>query len=322
MYHRVANTAGDPWQLTVNPDNFEGQLAMLKQNFNIISVSELQLRLENKNLLENCICLTFDDAYEDNFLNATPLLEKYNCPATFFIPTNFINSTKTFWWDELEEIILRMPCLPIELSLSINGKIAAFKLQNAILTKKEIEVQNAWSYNEIPPTERCRLYLDICILFRSLTQNEIQYYLRQIKKWAGIKQEQMGGGAMKDFQLAELSRNFLFSFGIHTCSHLDLNYHSLLVQQKEIIDCANHLNCKYKNFVNVIAYPFGSYNDTTLKVVKKQNILLGFTTHYELIDKHSKIHELGRLAVPNISGNDLYIQLRKLFNNNKSISLG
>lgn len=36
MYHRVANTAGDPWQLTVNPDNFEGQLAMLKQNFNII----------------------------------------------------------------------------------------------------------------------------------------------------------------------------------------------------------------------------------------------------------------------------------------------
>ena len=36
--------------------------------------------------------LTFDDGYRDNFDLAVPILRERNIPATFFIPTAFLES--------------------------------------------------------------------------------------------------------------------------------------------------------------------------------------------------------------------------------------
>lgn len=44
------------------------------------------------------VFLTFDDGYFNNF-NALPVLEKYDVPAVFFIPTGHVRTGKAFWWD-------------------------------------------------------------------------------------------------------------------------------------------------------------------------------------------------------------------------------
>jgi peptidoglycan/xylan/chitin deacetylase (PgdA/CDA1 family) len=41
--------------------------------------------------------ITFDDGYEDNLINALPILKKYNFTATCFIVSNLIGKTNT--WD-------------------------------------------------------------------------------------------------------------------------------------------------------------------------------------------------------------------------------
>ena len=309
MYHRVVNKIGDPWQLAVSPANFELQLAMLRKNFTIISVNELILQISQKKIKKKCICLTFDDAYTDNFLFAQPLLEKYNCPATFFVPTNFINANKPFWWDVLEELILRSPSLPLKLSLSIKGKNYSFNLKKQTITKDEFNEQNSWSYKEEPPTERCKLYLEVCALFRPFSEKEVDFYLQQIKEWAGYQIKLVYDSAMSFIQLTQLSNNPLFSVGVHTCTHVDLNCHTISEQQLQIMDCAKHLKFQYKNFVNAIAYPFGSYNKSTLAIVKQQGISVGFTTNSGFINKHSKSYELDRFEVCNISGEKLLSQL-------------
>lgn len=312
MYHRVVNKIGDPWHLAVSPANFELQLAMLRKNFTIISVNELILQISQKKIKKKCICLTFDDAYSDNFLFAQPLLEKYNCPATFFVPTNFINANKPFWWDVLEELILHSPSLPLKLSLSIKGKNYNFNLKKQTINKDEFHQQNSWTYKKEPPTERCKLYLDVCALFRPFSEKEVDFYLQQIKEWAGYQIKLVYDSAMSFIQLTQLSNNPLFSVGVHTCTHLDLNCHSNLEQQVQIIDCAKHLKFQYANFVNAIAYPFGSYNKSTLTIVDQQKISVGFTTNSGFVNKHSKPFELNRFEVIDIPGEQLLLQLHSL----------
>ncbi|MGB5435100.1 MAG: polysaccharide deacetylase family protein, partial [Maribacter sp.] len=118
MYHRVCNLETDPWQLAVSPKNFESQIKALKKNFNVLPVSDLVEQLTAGKIEPNSIYITFDDAYRDNYLNAKPVLETYDCPATFFIPTSYIGKEQLFWWDELEFIFLHSKTLPTNLTLT------------------------------------------------------------------------------------------------------------------------------------------------------------------------------------------------------------
>src|SRR4051794_17154479 len=104
MYHRITDESIDPWQLAVNPYFFEQHLEVLQKRFKVIRVNELIHQLTTKLITANSVCITFDDGYRDNFLNAKPLLEKYKCPASFFIPTLYIGQEQMFWWDELLHI--------------------------------------------------------------------------------------------------------------------------------------------------------------------------------------------------------------------------
>jgi len=47
------------------------------------------------------LVITFGDGYADNIINALPLLERYQIPATIFISTLNINTKNEFWWDRL-----------------------------------------------------------------------------------------------------------------------------------------------------------------------------------------------------------------------------
>src|SRR6187402_538826 len=117
MYHRVADISADPWMLAVKPENFEQQLKLLKEKYNVIPVSELVYQISNNKLKRHNIAITFDDGYNDNYINAIPALEKYRCPASFFIATKFSGMKTYFWWDELQNIFFETARLPSVFSM-------------------------------------------------------------------------------------------------------------------------------------------------------------------------------------------------------------
>ncbi len=91
MYHSIDNNEEF---FTVSPSNLEKQMAFLaKNNFNVVKLEDLEKFIKNNSLITKTIILTFDDGYRDNYINAFPILRKYNFPATFFIPSNFIGKT-------------------------------------------------------------------------------------------------------------------------------------------------------------------------------------------------------------------------------------
>src|SRR3989339_1282857 len=84
MYHSVGATRSF---LSVKPENFERQMAWLKQKgFKTVFLSELVEKLKYKDACaKKIVALTFDDGYLDNYQVALPILKKYQIKATVFL---------------------------------------------------------------------------------------------------------------------------------------------------------------------------------------------------------------------------------------------
>ena len=83
MYHMIrdAVSGGRFNKLRVPPAMFERQLAhLVEDGWTFAFLSDLAVPVPPKTVV-----LTFDDGYQDNYLNAHPLLEKYSAKATLFL---------------------------------------------------------------------------------------------------------------------------------------------------------------------------------------------------------------------------------------------
>ncbi len=312
MYHRIADSTNDPWQLSVSSINFEQQLQILQKKYMLISVNELIDQLNKKSISPNTVCITFDDGYRDNYFAAKPLLEKYKCPATIFISTQYINQQHYFWWDELEAIILGSEKLPLAFSLTINEELFVFKLENdSVLTDEQREKQKTWVWTQKPPTERCELYLMLWERLKPLPYDAQRSVIEKIKCWAAYDKIDKENLPMTNQQLKEMADHPLFNIGLHTVTHPALSFHSRQIQFKEIADNEQSLRNDSLKPIKSVAYPYGNYNEATLSVVKEQGLDLAFTTKEETVTNHSDFHRLGRFQVKNWNGEQFESQISK-----------
>lgn len=314
MYHRINTPTTDPWSLSVSPKNFEQQLQFLINNYSIITTHELARQLDSGKIKNRSVALTFDDGYLDNYIVAKPLLEKYSVPATFFITDSYITNKQSFWWDELEYIIVHADTLPSVFSITFKGKSIHFDLENeVVLTDKLQSKQAGYTYNK-QPTSRTRLYFKLWELFSPLLREEQIQLLKLIREWAGFtEQDTKTEGAMSAQQLKQLSNHPLFTIGGHTKTHPSLSDHSEEVQDKEITEnwlyLENLLNTQIDNF----AYPSGNFNSSTLKLLKKNNFTAAFTTNAKPVNENTPFYEIPRFQVKNWPGGKLGNFINKWF---------
>lgn len=313
MYHRIANIDTDPWQLAVSPEHFEEHLSFLQKNVKVITMPELIEQLTKKSVPSDSVCLTFDDGYRDNFDIAKPLLEKYNCPATFFIPSQNLLQQKAFWWDDLGTIIFNTKQLPAHFSQIINGhQITAGLGGESLLTEPLAEKQNRWQWPEKPATKRCELYLRIWEKLKPLNHPELETELAKIKTWAGVEEVSMPGCLpMTIGQLQLLSAHPLFEVGLHTVSHPALSSHPYTVQRREILENKNTLEHYCNRSINTIAFPYGDHNDVTVQIVQELQLTAAFSTTASSVTNESERQSLGRFQVNNWKGKKFEKLLRQ-----------
>ena len=96
MYHSITEHIGkekhNKWR--VKPEDFEKQMNWFyKNNWKSFTISEL-LKLDN--IPEKSFVITFDDGFEDNYINAFPILQKFNFKATIYLVPN----QKTNHWEK------------------------------------------------------------------------------------------------------------------------------------------------------------------------------------------------------------------------------
>lgn len=313
MYHRIAEVDFDPWELAVSPAKFEEQLEVLKEEYRVISVNDMITQLNAKSFLSKSICLTFDDGYRDNYFDAKPLLEKHQCSASFFIPTEYVGQKKQFWWDELHCVLLCSLKLPSSISLSISGELFSFKMEHdSELTEEQWNMQRSWVWPKKPPTQRCELYLALWERLKPLPFIEIQSALGDIRSWAGftppVHSEDF---PITEQQLKDLVNHPFIDIGMHTVTHPALSFHSMEIQQGEILSSKQYLENCFNRPITTIAYPYGEYNSHTLTIAKENNLTAAFTTEERSITQTADPFRLGRFHVKNWNGEEFKMHLSK-----------
>ena len=105
MLHRMAST-----QLGVEghePELLRTSLAFLrKHDFNFVTIDDIALSISNQMPLPpKSVAFTLDDGYEEQIEIATNIFSEYDCPATFYVCTGFVDGDLWFWADKVQFLV-------------------------------------------------------------------------------------------------------------------------------------------------------------------------------------------------------------------------
>jgi peptidoglycan/xylan/chitin deacetylase (PgdA/CDA1 family) len=86
-------------------DRFYNDMMYIKENFDVISLHELQDIIENQRMLErNTVVITFDDGLKSDYTIAAPILKEFGFPATFFVVTDWREDEDYMSWEQIKEL--------------------------------------------------------------------------------------------------------------------------------------------------------------------------------------------------------------------------
>lgn len=105
MYHSIAPPELARWidpGVRKTPEVFESQMQFLARHRRPISLTQLLAELDRgETPPAGTVVVTFDDTYLDNLTVAAPILARYSIPATWYLPTGWINRGENPWIDRL-----------------------------------------------------------------------------------------------------------------------------------------------------------------------------------------------------------------------------
>lgn len=96
-YHAVSPDWGA--ELSTTPERFERQIALLaERGYRGVTFSEAATAAGKGRV----VAVTFDDAFRSVFELARPILERFDLPATVFVPTDYIDADGPLRWPGIE----------------------------------------------------------------------------------------------------------------------------------------------------------------------------------------------------------------------------
>lgn len=100
-YHQVGSL---PEIYSVDADEFDQQMQYLAEHdYTAISLGELfATKQSGGKLPSRPVIITFDDGYEDNYLTAVPIMEKYGMKGTIFVIAGQVGQPEYMTWEQLK----------------------------------------------------------------------------------------------------------------------------------------------------------------------------------------------------------------------------
>jgi peptidoglycan/xylan/chitin deacetylase (PgdA/CDA1 family) len=115
MYHHISDNPepnfGPYYRLNTPPALFEKHLRLLAEEYDVLSLSEALDPFKRRKANRNCVVITFDDGYQSVYTEAFPRLQRFDFPATVFLPTDYISQSRSTFngiacltWSEVKEM--------------------------------------------------------------------------------------------------------------------------------------------------------------------------------------------------------------------------
>jgi len=288
-YHRVLSeldkTSFIPSMINATPKVFEEEINYLKNNFNIISPEEI---LHSRKLSKKSLLITFDDGYKDNYINAFPILKKYNIPSLIFLTADFIdNHNGLMWVDKLAYVIDKTKqgsiTIPGLRKYDISSSYKKEKVKIAIMEYlKNINVS--------------RMHDTIGTLCKKLEVD--------------IKKDVSKDLYLSSGEILEMSKGGVI-FGSHGCSHSILMKIGLNKIQSEIVESKAKIERITGKEVDFFAYPNGNakdFDNTIIRILQRAGYEAAFTM---LVGKNKKTEKLDLFKLKRIPAGKSLIDLRR-----------
>jgi len=300
MYHRISNFAQgnefySGFEIGVSKDNFDNQMKYIRENMNPMPLPDLMRCIATtRTIPKRAVAVTFDDGYEDNYTHAYPILKQYSMPATIFVTSGFIESSRIFWWDKIGQIVKRttVPFLDTTILYRRFSRDWIYPLQKIPLSlPKERERAISLLVTNLKTFDRDRLKEAVNVLQDNLKINDHDLSTTQdrVLTWA---------------QILEMSKSDIVEFGAHTVSHPNLAQIGDDEVKKEIQTSKRILEDGINKPVQGFAYPYGfsqDYNETIKKVVIDTGFTYACTAASGVVCPENDCYELKRISMSNTS---------------------
>ncbi len=301
-YHRVATPAHDPQLLAVSPQRFAGQMRLLSEQWDTVSLNELAAAPGRGGR----VAVTFDDGYADNLLRAAPVLQEFSVPAVVYVVAGNVASQEPFWWDELADLLLRWrpeaPPQVLEVP-SEKGRILVELPRHGWDREYPGSVGAAASWSVLSahdPGPGHYVYRRLYPRIHTLTPEGRRRALEGLRGVLGLDRPAPGAPLLTAEQVAELDSLPGLSVGAHTLRHPVLSGLPPREQRREIVEGAELLASMTGRPPRHFSYPYGSighFDDHSVDIVRQAGFVTAVTTAEDAVHPDADLLRLPRLLV-------------------------
>ena len=285
MYHQVLDVEchrGNhlPSGMVMLENTFDRQMKYLKEHFNVITLDELISCLKDKKSPPSgSVVISFDDGWRDNYIFAFPILKKYDLPATIFLSTDYISTSKVFWF-HLVSLILQARALTSQKMIGILNRVEQVSQQEKRL------LTQYYSSGDV--------FIEKLKTIKPDIQEKI---IREMIKESDIRTKEIGKRRwmLNWEEIKEMGENKI-SFGSHARSHRILTHLNLDEIKKELTESKRAIEEKTKGPVDFFAYPNGDHAPRIKELVKETGYLCACTVE----GTGKKQNETDLFALPRI----------------------
>ena len=252
---------------------FIKQLNFLKKNYNIISAYDIKEFLKNNQKIPKKSCLlTFDDGYKDHYKYVMPELIKRKLSGCFFPSAENILNHKVTDTNKIHFILDKQKS-PNTILLDINTFL---KKNHISLPSKKVFMDFEKKFFKRHDNKKIKF-------IKYLLQSWIPVNYRSkccthlFNKYLKIDEKEFSKNLYLSFkEIKDMIKNGM-TFGGHGYKHIRLGELDFKNQLSEINKMIIFLK-KFKiNKDWIMCYPYGSFNNDTISILKKKNCLYGFS---------------------------------------------
>ena len=283
MYHGVNRTGYTTYNgRHISAARFEKHLKYLKANFEILSLKDAYDQVGSIPSGKPRVAVTFDDGFENNLNYASPLLQKYEVPATVFVSSICVSEEDNILWADVIDIALKDVNSVTVIGYEFKRTLAGMFNEKLGMTLQEFV------------KSRDRDERDAII-----SEISHQFDLESLKTQIDTEFWKL----MNSAQVKALSENPLIEIGSHCHNHYNLaslseqNAKHELQHSKELLE-----NCIGRT-VECIAYPDGSYNSDVKKWTYEAGYKRLCAVSFKLSEDESDPRILKRSAVSSTTTN-------------------
>lgn len=284
MLHRVSERCQSPLgingHLSITPGFLDATLTRMKKlGYVFVDMDEALDRMKSRSR-ERFATITADDGYRDNLVEALPVIEKHETPATVYIAPNLTDGVVDIWWEVLEQVLIASD----EIVLPADG--GAMRFDCGTRAKKIAASREIVRY-----------------LTTVLPEQDRQAVMRDLAVAAGIDRYPPQGCGLMDWdEIRRIGAHPLVAIGAHTMNHYFLKRLSDGEAGREMEEANRVMREELGQTPRHLAYPYGSplsVGEREVGMAREIGYASAVTTRHGVLQpEHAgHLHALPRISV-------------------------